>query len=448
MVTAPWLSSAVENVCEVLVGIVVFFSMSLVMMPPSVSMPSDSGVTSSSSTSFTSPASTPPWMAAPTATASSGFTSLRGSLPKNSFTYFCTSGMRVWPPTRMTSAMSCVPMPASFNAMRQGSMVRFTSSSTRLSSLARVSLMLRCLGPDASAVMYGRFTSVCWLEDSSILVFSAASLRRCTASGSLRTSTPDSLRNSSARKLMMRLSKSSPPRNVSPLVDSTSNWRSPSISAISMTDTSNVPPPRSYTDDLAVLARLVEAIGQRGRGRLVDDALDVETGDAAGVLGRLALLVVEVRRHRDDGLGHFFTEIVLGGLLHLHEHARGNFRRRLLFVLGFDPGVAVVGLHDLVGHHVDVLLHDGVVELAADEALDGEQRVLRIGDRLALGRLAHQDFVVLGERDDGRRGAITLAVLDDARLAAFHDGDAGIRGSQIDADYLAHTNLHSLFIGY
>ena len=35
MVTAPWLSSAVENVCDVLVGIVVFFSMSLVMMPPS-----------------------------------------------------------------------------------------------------------------------------------------------------------------------------------------------------------------------------------------------------------------------------------------------------------------------------------------------------------------------------------------------------------------------------
>ena len=102
---------------------------------------------------------------------------------------------------------------------------------------------------------------------------------------------------------------------------------------------------------------------------------------------------------------------------------------------------------DLVGHHVDVFLHDVVVELAADEALDREQRVLRIGDRLALGRLADQDFVVLGERDDRRRGAITLAVLDDARLAAFHDGDAGIGGSQIDADYLAHTNLHSLFLG-
>ena len=42
--------------------------------------------------------------------------------------------------------------------------------------------------------------------------------------------------------------------------------------------------------DLAVaLAALVEAERERSRGRFVDDALDVEAGDAAGVLGRLAL---------------------------------------------------------------------------------------------------------------------------------------------------------------
>ncbi len=46
---------------------------------------------------------------------------------------------------------------------------------------------------------------------------------------------------------MTRMSKSSPPRKVSPLVDSTSNWCSPSISAISMIEMSKVPPPRSYT---------------------------------------------------------------------------------------------------------------------------------------------------------------------------------------------------------
>ena len=145
MVTAVWLSSAVENTCVALVGIVVFFSISLVITPPSVSMPSDSGVTSSSSTSLTSPASTPAWIAAPTATASSGLTSLRGSLPKKSFTTFCTSGMRVWPPTRITSATSLIDRPASLSAMRQGSMVFCTRSSTSDSSLARVSFIVEVL---------------------------------------------------------------------------------------------------------------------------------------------------------------------------------------------------------------------------------------------------------------------------------------------------------------
>ena len=74
MSTASWLSAAVEKISDFLVGMVVLRSMSLVITEPIVSMPSESGVTSSSRTSFTSPFKTPPWMAAPTATTSSGFT--------------------------------------------------------------------------------------------------------------------------------------------------------------------------------------------------------------------------------------------------------------------------------------------------------------------------------------------------------------------------------------
>ena len=149
----------------------------------------------------------------------------------------------------------------------------------------------------------------------------------------------------------MRWSKSSPPRKVSPLVESTSNCFSPSTSAISMIEMSKVPPPRSYTAILRSPPLLVEAVGQRGRGRLVDDALDVEAGDAAGVLGRLALRVVEVGRHGDHRLGDRLAEIVLGGLLHLLQHPRRDLRRRHLLAAHLDPGVAVVGLDDLVGHH-------------------------------------------------------------------------------------------------
>ena len=95
---------------------------------------------------------------------------------------------------------------------------------------------------------------------------------------------------------------------------------------------------------------LVEAVGQRRRGRLVDDAQDVEAGDLAGVLRRLPLRVVEVRRHGDDRVGDLLAEVVLGGLLQLLQDHRRDFRRRVLLAARLDPGVAVLRAHDLVGH--------------------------------------------------------------------------------------------------
>ena len=97
--------------------------MSFVVTPPKVSIPNDNGVTSNRRTSLTSPDNTPPWIAAPIATASSGLTSFLGSTPKNDFTSSCTFGIRVCPPTKITSLISLVDKPASFNAVLQGSIV-------------------------------------------------------------------------------------------------------------------------------------------------------------------------------------------------------------------------------------------------------------------------------------------------------------------------------------
>lgn len=62
----------------------VFLGIIFVKTPPKVSIPKDNGVTSKSNTSFTSPFNTPPWTAAPIATASSGLTLLLGTFPKKS----------------------------------------------------------------------------------------------------------------------------------------------------------------------------------------------------------------------------------------------------------------------------------------------------------------------------------------------------------------------------
>ena len=121
--------------------------------------------------------------------------------------------------------------------------MRSSRSATMFSNFALVSDISRCLGPVWSAVMNGKLISVCVVDDSSHLAFSAASLNLWTASLSLLKSTPYSLLNSFTIQFRIVLSKSSPPRNVSPFVARTSNTPD-DISKIEM---SNVPPPKSYT---------------------------------------------------------------------------------------------------------------------------------------------------------------------------------------------------------
>jgi len=190
--------------------------------------------------------------------------------------------------------------------------------------------------------------------------------------------------------------------------------------------------------DLAVAFLLVETERQCRRRRLVDDPLDLEARDAAGILRRLPLRIVEIRRDGDDRLRHFLAEIVLGGLFHLAQDFRGHLLRRDLLAAHLDPRVAVVSLDDLVGHQADVLLHFLFFELASDEPLHREDRVLRIGHRLALRRRPDEHLAVVTIGDDRRRRARAFGILDDLGRAAFHDRDATVRRPEIDTDDLAH----------
>ena len=167
------MSSAVEKISDLRVGIVVLRSISFVITPPLVSIPRVSGVTSSSRTSLTSPASTPAWIAAPTATTSSGLTPWCGSLPVSSLTFSWTAGMRVMPPTRTTWSMS--EPPASESACLTGETTRSSRSEVSSLSFARGSFISRCLGSLSIAVMNGTLICVSCVVESSIFAFSACS---------------------------------------------------------------------------------------------------------------------------------------------------------------------------------------------------------------------------------------------------------------------------------
>ena len=140
-----------------------------------------------------------------------------------------------------------------------------------------------------------------------------------------------------------------------------------------------------HGDGLVLL--LVEPVRQRGRGRLVHNALHVQPGNLACVLGGLALRVVEVGRHGDHSLGDRLAQVGLGGFLELLQNHRRNLRRRVLLALRQNAHVVAL-LHHLEGHHLHLVVH--FVEAAAHKPLDRENCVLGVGDRLPLCYLPHQ----------------------------------------------------------
>merc|ERR1719442_287934 len=146
MVTAGWLSEYVVKVWVCLVGMVVFLLMRLVITPPAVSMPRDSGATSSSSRSDTASEVSPVRMAActaaPYATASSGLMDLLSSLPlKKSWRSFWILGILVEPPTSTKSWMADLSIFASRMAFSTGSRVPLNRSEQSSSNLALVMLV-------------------------------------------------------------------------------------------------------------------------------------------------------------------------------------------------------------------------------------------------------------------------------------------------------------------
>ena len=242
------------------------------------------------------------------------------------------------------------------------------------------------------------------------MAFSAASFRRCRAILSADRSTPSVFLNSVTSQSMTRWSQSSPPRWVLPEVDLTSNTPSP----ISRTDTSKVPPPRSNTRIGLVVALLVEPVGERGRGRLVDDAQHLEAGDLARLLGGGALGVVEVGRDGDDGLVDGVAEVGLGVPLQLLQDAG----RDLLGVY-FLPSMSIVQLVPM-WRLTDRMVRSGLV----------------MAWRLATSPTRTSPD--LENADDRRRRPAPFGVGDDDRLAGLEDAHDRVGGAEVDSDGLGH----------
>ena len=132
------------------------------------------------------------------------------------------------------------------------------------------------------------------------------------------------------------------------------------------------------------------------------------------------------------------SEVGFRGFLHFRQDERADLARAVFLALHLDPGIAVRTGDDLVRDHSLVLLRDRVVVAPADQALDREDGVFRIGDALPLGGLADENFAAIGEGNHRRRRPCALGILDHLGLVAFHHGDARVGRSEIDPDCLGH----------
>ena len=173
--------------------------------------------------------------------------------------------------------------------------------------------------------MNGRLMEVVCALESSILAFSAASFSRCSAMRSLRQVDA---------RVLLELARQ-------PLDDALVEVVAAQVGvavgglhlehAVTELQDGDVEGAAAEVvdGDGLLAAALVQAIGQRRGGGLVDDPLHVEAGNPPRVLRGLPLRVVEVRGDGDDRVRHRLPEVVLRGLLHLLQDGRGDLRRRV-----------------------------------------------------------------------------------------------------------------------
>mmetsp|Transcript_33606 Transcript_33606/g.60685 ORF Transcript_33606/g.60685 Transcript_33606/m.60685 type:complete len:299 (+) Transcript_33606:1153-2049(+) len=184
----------------------------------------------------------------------------------------------------------------------------------------------------------------------------------------------------------------------------------------------------------------VEAIGQGSSGGLVNDAEDLNTGNATGVLRGLALRIVEVSGDGDDGFLNGGIEEFGGIVNELAKDLGGNFfgREKLVQVGTLNLHVVVLGVID---DHVRNLLRlrSDLRNLAANEALNGKKSVLRVNDSLTLRNLSHESITILGVRNDRRSRPTTFRVGNNSRRSTFHHRNSGVGGTKINTDNLGSS---------
>ena len=93
-------------------------------------------------------------------------------------------------------------------------------------------------------------------------------------------------------------------------------------------------------DQYLLRLSVIQTIGKRRRGRLVDDAQNIQPRNASGIARRLTLAVRKIRRYGDDRLRNRLTQKRFRVPAELLEDHRGNLLRRIALSVDFHAVIA------------------------------------------------------------------------------------------------------------
>mmetsp|Transcript_47377 Transcript_47377/g.122564 ORF Transcript_47377/g.122564 Transcript_47377/m.122564 type:complete len:273 (-) Transcript_47377:287-1105(-) len=164
---------------------------------------------------------------------------------------------------------------------------------------------------------------------------------------------------------------------------------------------------------------LVHSVSKSGSCGLVDDSCDIKASNATSILSGSSLAVVEVRRHRDDGILYVATEMSLSSLLHFSKNKSSDLSGGVLLTLSLYPGVTVGSRHNLEGNHFLVLLCKRVLVTATNQTLCGIECVFRVGHSLTLGWDTDKLLAVVCESNNRGSGPHTLSILNHFRVSTL-----------------------------
>ena len=194
-------------------------------------------------------------------------------------------------------------------------------------------------------------------------------------------------------------------------------------------------------DRVQALGTLVEPVREGRRGGLIEEPEDLEARQPTGVLGGLALRVVEVGRHGDDRAIDLSREVRLGSALEVPEDLPrdldGRDRLPTSHVEAHDARALSEGVGAELGR-----LH--ITQRLAHEALDRLDGVGGVAGEVLDGGPAHLDVPVLGVvHHRGQQRGASIVDGNAPRLPLDDGGDEGVGGTEIDPHHRA-LRLHGV----